>query len=146
MKAWSDLPTQKKNPRPSVQLNWEAEVVEYVGFLWQKTHPHGKKTHGPLSISLDIPFLGLWFVLPTYLHAQKRPGLSTITPDMQYIKPINIHSLLFTSQTLPAPCNACWATMCHGKDGRAQVPVISMVFFKRRWHLDCSSAVLRTRP
>ena len=104
---------QKKSPRPSVQLNWEAEVVEYVGFLWQKTRPRGKTTRGPSPISLDIPFLGPRFVPPTYLHAQKRPGLSTITPDVQYIKPINIvHPLSFPDLACCPQClssdNASW--------------------------------------
>ncbi|KAI6030974.1 hypothetical protein EDC04DRAFT_2523938, partial [Pisolithus marmoratus] len=90
VKAWSDLPAQKKNQRDLLQLSWEAEVVEYVNFLWQKTRPRKKTANEPAAIGLDVPILGPRFLPPTYLHAHKRPGLSSIVPETQYLKPINV--------------------------------------------------------
>ncbi|KAI5997496.1 hypothetical protein EDD15DRAFT_2162778, partial [Pisolithus albus] len=103
VRAWSDLPAQRKNPRPSFQLSWEAEVVEYVNFLWQKTRSRKKMADKPAAISWDVPFLGPRFLPPTYLHAHRRPGLSSVMPDEQYLKPINVLHPLYYPQLTCCP-------------------------------------------
>ncbi|KAI5982858.1 hypothetical protein EDD15DRAFT_2109821, partial [Pisolithus albus] len=87
------------------QLSWEAEVVEYVNFLWQKTRSRKKVANEPAAISWDVPFLGPWFLPPTYLHAHRRPGLSSVMPDEQYLKPINVlHPLYYPQLTCCPQC------------------------------------------
>ncbi|KIJ13163.1 hypothetical protein PAXINDRAFT_14062 [Paxillus involutus ATCC 200175] len=87
--AWKNLPSQKKSPRPICQLEWEAEVVEYVTLLSKKVRPC-KKGDAPSKLSLNVPILGPHFVPPSYMHVNKRPGVVNITPEIQYLKPINI--------------------------------------------------------
>ncbi|KAI6009042.1 Septin-domain-containing protein [Pisolithus marmoratus] len=118
VKAWSDLPAQKKNQRDSLQLSWEAEVVEYVNFLWQKTWPRKKTANEPAAIGLDVPILGPRFLPPTYLHTHKQPGLSSIVPEMRYLKPINVvHPFYYPELTCCPQCLSSDAVTWEGWTG-----------------------------
>lgn len=86
---WSNLPESKRSSRPRCQLEWEAQVVEYVSFVWDKVRPR-KKGGQPTMLSLDVPLLGPRFIPPSYLHHCKRPGMIDIKPEVQYLRPVNI--------------------------------------------------------
>ena len=86
---WDNLPESRKSPRPRCQLEWEAQVVEYVSFVWDKTRPC-KKGDVAAKLSSDVPLLGPRFIPPTYLHIQKRSGSYDVGPEVQYLKPVNI--------------------------------------------------------
>src|ERR1700675_474003 len=74
------------------QLEWEAHVLEYVGFLYKSTKHHGnsKKDIPPPSLPKDIALLGPCFLTPSYLHVKKRHPIPTIQPQTAYLKPLNV--------------------------------------------------------
>src|ERR1700677_2326504 len=74
------------------QLEWEANIVEYVNFLYKSTKHHGnsKKNAPPPNLLKEIPLLGPHFIPPSYLHIQKRQPTPTIQPQTTYLKPLNI--------------------------------------------------------
>ncbi|KAG1735767.1 hypothetical protein EDB19DRAFT_1638243 [Suillus lakei] len=78
------------NPCSQFQLQWEAEVVEYVQFLWDKTQTSWLKKNEPNKLGFSVPLLGPWFVPLSYLHIQKCSGGGAIEPTTQYLKPLNI--------------------------------------------------------
>ena len=86
---WDNLPESRKSPQPRCQLEWEAQVVEYVSFVWDKTRPC-KKGDVAAKLSSDVPLLGPRFILCMYLHIQKRLESYDVSPEVQYLKPVNI--------------------------------------------------------
>jgi hypothetical protein len=74
------------------QLEWEAHIVEYVGFLFKLTKHHGnlKQNIPPPSLPKDIPLLGPRFLPPSYLHIQKCHPTPIIEPQTAYLKPFNV--------------------------------------------------------
>ena len=105
--AWEKLlSSSKSSPRPVFQLEWEAEVVEYVNFIWQRTRSH-KKDDESSALPSDVPLLGPWFLPPTYLHVTKRPGNSMISPEAAYLKPLNvIHPFYYSGLARCPRCNS----------------------------------------
>ncbi|KAG1792887.1 uncharacterized protein HD556DRAFT_1238460, partial [Suillus plorans] len=87
------------------QLRWEAEVVEYVQCLWEKSRPRSKKIEPTHKLGLNIPLLGPRFVPPSYIHIQKRSGLGhqDIEPVTQYIKPFNVIHPFYYPQLATCP-------------------------------------------
>ncbi|EIW55953.1 uncharacterized protein TRAVEDRAFT_94498, partial [Trametes versicolor FP-101664 SS1] len=85
--AW--LKSRKTQSRLLPQLEWEAHICEYVSFVAECTRPSkpGAAAH-PLRV--DVPFLGPRFVPPHYLHIQRRLVTADITPDLTYLKPLNV--------------------------------------------------------
>jgi hypothetical protein len=82
----------RSNSNSKDQLEWEANIVEYVGFVYKLTKSHGnsKKDALPPSLPKDIPLLGPRFLPPSYLHAQRRQPTPIIQPETAYLKPLNI--------------------------------------------------------
>ena len=74
------------------QLEWAAEVVQYVHTMWHETHPRKSSkfasTFRPLS--REVPLYGPRFVPPTYLNQQKHSSTPEIRPEVTYLKPITI--------------------------------------------------------
>ncbi|KAF9239576.1 hypothetical protein BU15DRAFT_15861, partial [Melanogaster broomeanus] len=107
VKTWKDLPAAKASLRPLFQLEWEAEVVEYVNFVWKSTRLH-KKGMPPKKLPYDVPLLGPHFMPPTQLHASKRPGTSTVSPEIQYLKPLNVVHPFYYPELAQCPqCRSC---------------------------------------
>ncbi|KAI0656723.1 hypothetical protein C8Q70DRAFT_920675 [Cubamyces menziesii] len=80
---------RKNQPQVLAQLEWEAHICEYVNFLSKQMH---SLESGTLStpLSTSIPILGPCFVLPTYLHLQKRAVSPEVVPETTYLKPIHV--------------------------------------------------------
>jgi hypothetical protein len=98
-----------------IQLEWEAEVVKYVNLIWNTTQCHSSKAAAAKTLGYDAPILGPCFVLPTYLHLRLQPGQSSIKPDIQYIKPINIiHPLYYPELARCPQCQSCGDTTWEG--------------------------------
>ncbi|KAG2739194.1 hypothetical protein P692DRAFT_20682524, partial [Suillus brevipes Sb2] len=55
---WKESRNHKNHPRPEFQLKWEAEVVEYVQCLWEKSRPRSKKIEPTDKLGPNIPLLG----------------------------------------------------------------------------------------
>ncbi|KAG2106102.1 hypothetical protein BD769DRAFT_1366782, partial [Suillus cothurnatus] len=87
------------------QLRWEAEVVEYVQCLWEKSRPRSKKIEPTDKLGINVPLLGPRFVPPSYLHIQKRAGLGhrVLEPMTQYIKPLNVIHPFYYPQLATCP-------------------------------------------
>ncbi|OBZ70680.1 hypothetical protein A0H81_09184 [Grifola frondosa] len=74
----------------TVQLEWAANVVEYVMFIYKQTKLHGNSTNPSAPcLRKDVPFLGPHFTPLTYLHIFKR-AVKPIVPDIAYLKPITV--------------------------------------------------------
>jgi hypothetical protein len=92
------------------QLQWEAEVVEYVDYMNKLTSVHGNAKAGTVapSIRKDVPLLGPRFVPPSYLHLQKRDVTPAIEPDISYLVPlVIIHPFYHSGLT---GCPRCGST------------------------------------
>ena len=103
VEKWKNLPATKACDRPLVQLEWEAEVVEYVNLIWNTTRCRSSKATAVKTLGYDVPILGPRFVPPTYLHLRLRPGPVNMKPDTQYIKPINIVHPLYYPELARCP-------------------------------------------
>lgn len=79
------------NPRPRRQCEWEAEVVEYINYLSEKTRIRSAKALTRPCLDSRIPILGPHFLPPSYLHARKRnPSEPAINPEVLYLKPLRV--------------------------------------------------------
>jgi hypothetical protein len=106
--AWKNLPAGKSSPRQAFQLEWEAEIIEYVNFVWQKTRPQSKRDEAK-GLPQDVPLLGPCFIPPNYLHTRKRSGAVTISPETQYLKALNILHPFYYPELAQCP-------QCHSRD------------------------------
>jgi len=104
------------------QLEWEANVVEYVNFVYKLTKCHGnsKKDALPLSLPKDIPLFGPQFLPPSYLHVQRRRPAPVIQPETAYLKPFNvIHPFYYDNLSKCPQCESTdvrwdgWTTTGH---------------------------------
>ncbi|KAG0692816.1 hypothetical protein DFH29DRAFT_1043843 [Suillus ampliporus] len=112
--AWKDSRSHKQNPWPEFQLRWEAEVVEYVQFVWEKTRTRSKKNELN-RLAFNVPLLGPQFLPPTYLHVHKRPGEGGVEPVIQYLKPLNIiHPFYFGCLAQCPQCSSADDTVWEG--------------------------------
>ncbi|KAJ7937613.1 hypothetical protein B0H13DRAFT_1588392, partial [Mycena leptocephala] len=88
------------------QLEWEANVVEYVNCISKLITVNGnsKKSTGPAPLPKGIPIIGPRFVPPGFLDIQKRGGLN-LQPSCLYIRPLNIiHPFYYPSITTCPQC------------------------------------------
>jgi hypothetical protein len=92
------------------QLQWEANVVQYVNFLWDcaRVNRSGGKETNMTYLPKDIPLLGPCFIPPTYSQLERRQyGAANISPDLSYIKPINvIHPFYYPALTVCPKCQS----------------------------------------
>ncbi|OBZ69969.1 hypothetical protein A0H81_10476 [Grifola frondosa] len=74
------------------QLEWEANVVQYVDYVFNETKVHGnaKRRTEPLTLKKEVPFFGPQFLPPLYLHCRKRDSVPIIEPTTAYLKPLNV--------------------------------------------------------
>ncbi|TRM55406.1 hypothetical protein BD626DRAFT_444173, partial [Schizophyllum amplum] len=111
--------TWKKNqPRDSstniAQLEWAAEVVQYVTHLHELVAIHGnsKNKDTVKLLPKTVPLLGPHFTPPPYVYQRLREAYPAITPTTLYIKPIHVvHPLFYPS--LGARCPVCTADDVH---------------------------------
>jgi hypothetical protein len=126
VKAWIKHRSSATRNQSSIiaQLEWEAEVVEYVGFVYKltKTHGNSKKATLPPCLPKDVPLLGPWFLPSLYLHIQKRQSMPIINPEISYLKPLNIvHPFYYDSLGSCPRCQSTdilwdgWTTTGHRK-------------------------------
>jgi hypothetical protein len=88
----------------ATQLQWEAEVVEYVNYLHCQTRVHANKKEGTApNLRKAIPLLGPRFVPPSYLHLQKRHVAPIIEPESAYLRPLNIVHPFYYPQIARCP-------------------------------------------
>ncbi|KAJ7615765.1 hypothetical protein DFH06DRAFT_1365836 [Mycena polygramma] len=87
----SSLSKHKETPQLKIQLEWEANVVEYVNCVYRLTTVNGnsKKSGGAPPLPKGMPILGPKFIPPGFIDSQKR-GQVNIKPSSLYIRPFNI--------------------------------------------------------
>jgi len=96
------------NPRPRRQYEWEAEVVEYVNYISEKTRIRSAKALGTRPcLDSKIPVLGPRFMPPSYLHARKRNQSEPIVnPEILYLKPLCVIHPFYHPELARCPrCN-----------------------------------------
>ncbi|TFK92372.1 hypothetical protein K466DRAFT_480770 [Polyporus arcularius HHB13444] len=82
------------------QLEWEAEVCEYVQALARLIRPPAKSGVSAVPLPPDIPLLGPRFIPPSFIHTRRRQHAPEITPDPAYLKPLNIVHPLYYPEIL----------------------------------------------
>ncbi|KAI0696200.1 hypothetical protein C8T65DRAFT_583608 [Cerioporus squamosus] len=82
--TWKD--NRESQSQWSPQLEWEAEVCEYVSFLAD----HTRSKNGPIALDNRIPIFGPRFIPPAYLHINKRNPTPEVLPETTYLKPLNV--------------------------------------------------------
>lgn len=104
-KAWQER--RASQSQYVTQLEWEAHVVEYVGWAYNLTKSKGGRA-SPLKA--DVPLLGPRFLPPTYLHTCRRSSTPQIQPETAYMKAITIvHPLYFDTLAMCPKCDATGA-------------------------------------
>ncbi|KAJ8596095.1 hypothetical protein M405DRAFT_782130 [Rhizopogon salebrosus TDB-379] len=95
------------NPRPRRQYEWEAEVVEYINYVSDKTRIRSVKALARPYLDGKIPILGPHFVPPSYLHARKRSQSEpVVNPEISYLKPLRvIHPFYYPELARCPRCN-----------------------------------------
>lgn len=90
------------------QLQWAAEVVQYVSYLWKSVNTRG--IGNPAGVLKDkIPILGPQFLPPSFLHVLRRDASPQIEPTIAYLKPLNVIHPLYYPEISTCP-------NCDGKD------------------------------
>ena len=103
------------------QLEWEAQIVEYVAFVYKLTKCHGNsKKDIPKTLPREIPLLGTHFTPLSYFHVQRRQTMPMIQPQTAYLKPLNVvHPFYYTNLDKCPRCDATdthwdgWTTTSH---------------------------------
>ncbi len=105
------MKSRKTQSKLLPQLEWEAHICEYVSFVAECARPSKPGTAAP-PLRVDIPFLGPRFIPPHYLHHQKRLVTTDITPDLTYLKPLNVVHPFYYPELAQCPqCEShaiCW--------------------------------------
>ncbi|KAJ7668743.1 hypothetical protein DFH06DRAFT_1378734 [Mycena polygramma] len=104
----SSLSKHKETPQLKLQLEWEANVVEYVNCVHRLTTVNGnsKKTGGAPALPKGIPILGPKFIPPGFIDSQKR-GQINIKPSSLYIRPFNIvHPFYYPDIAICPQCSS----------------------------------------
>jgi hypothetical protein len=90
------------------QLQWEAEVVEYVDYLYSKLTVHGNASadakKAPKTVDRSVPVLGPRFVPPAFLHYMRRDATPTIKPEYAYIPALTaVHPVFYPTELVDCP-------------------------------------------
>lgn len=95
------------NPRPRRQYEWEAEVVEYINYITDKTRTRSTKALARPCLDSKVPILGPRFLPPSYLHARKRnQSEPAINPETLYLKALcAIHPFYYPELAKCPRCN-----------------------------------------
>ncbi|KAF8191326.1 hypothetical protein BJ912DRAFT_849474 [Pholiota molesta] len=96
---------------PLFQLQWEAEVLAYVDYLYSKLIVNGnasaRSKDTPRIIGKNIPLLGPRFSPPTLFHYMRRDATPTIKPEIVYISPINVvHPVYYPTLAVCPQCDS----------------------------------------
>ncbi|KAG1849086.1 hypothetical protein C8R48DRAFT_750296 [Suillus tomentosus] len=71
----------------NITYEWEAEVVEYINYISDKTRTRSTKALARPCLDSKVPILGPHFLLPSYLYARKRnQSEPAINPEILYLK------------------------------------------------------------
>jgi hypothetical protein len=107
VEGWKKFRTaQSDDPE---QLNWAANIVQYVNYIHKATTIRGGAKDGKALPILrkEVPFLGPRFLPPSYLHAQKRSATPNILPGPAYLKPLHIvHPIYYPHLARCPQCNS----------------------------------------
>ncbi|KAJ8596101.1 hypothetical protein M405DRAFT_929054, partial [Rhizopogon salebrosus TDB-379] len=107
VESWTGHAERMTNPRPRRQYEWEAEVVEYINYVSDKTRIRSVKALARPYLDGKIPILGPHFVPPSYLHARKRSQSEpVVNPEISYLKPLRvIHPFYYPELARCPRCN-----------------------------------------
>ncbi|KAA1473136.1 hypothetical protein DENSPDRAFT_899980 [Dentipellis sp. KUC8613] len=92
VEGWKKNNPLGKTKEGVAQLQWTAEVVQYVTYLHDKTKIHANtKTAKPApAVPRDVPIYGPRFIPPGYLHVQRRKSWPQIEVETMYLKPVSV--------------------------------------------------------
>ena len=84
-----------EHPDSQAQLEWAAEVVQYVDHVNSLTTIcRGAKKSAP-QLRPEVLVFGPLFIPPSYLHVSKRSIVPDIGPETGYLKPLHIVNPFF---------------------------------------------------
>lgn len=105
--SWID---QRKNVKEDSeeQLEWAANVVEYVSYMWKNTTVrNGAKRGITLPLKKEILIFGPRFLPPAYMHLRKRNATPNIVPKVAYLKPLHIvHPFYYPNLNICPQCQS----------------------------------------
>ncbi|KAG2029133.1 hypothetical protein BDR03DRAFT_834066, partial [Suillus americanus] len=106
IESWTGHADCMANPRPHHQYEWEAEVVEYVNYISDKTHVQSSKALTRPCLDHKVPILSPHFMPPSYLHTQKQnQSEPAVNPEISYLKPLHvIHPFYYHELTRCPQC------------------------------------------
>lgn len=108
LESWRNHKDNKSTSKE--QLQWEAEVIEYVDYLHSKLTVHkntSPKTKDiPRTLDKSVPLLGPRFGPPTFLHHMRRDVTPLIEPKCAYISALTVVHPVFYPTTFTA-CPQC---------------------------------------
>ncbi|KAG1769928.1 hypothetical protein EV702DRAFT_1049495 [Suillus placidus] len=108
VESWTGRATARMtNPRPRRQYEWEAEIVEYINYISDKTRTRSTKALARLCLDSKVPILSPCFLPPSYLHAWKRnQSEPAINPETLYLKALcAIHPFYYPELVKCPRCN-----------------------------------------
>ncbi|KAF9523225.1 hypothetical protein CPB83DRAFT_775787, partial [Crepidotus variabilis] len=90
------------------QLVWEANILSYVDYVYEKTKVHGNSSalRVPPNLPKQVPLLGPTFVPPSYRHVMKRSTVPKIVPETAYIVALTVVHPFYHSGTISI-CPQC---------------------------------------
>ncbi|KAG0697389.1 hypothetical protein DFH29DRAFT_878740 [Suillus ampliporus] len=123
VESWTGHNDRMTNPRPRCQYEWEAEIVEYINYVSDKTRVRSAKALTRPCLDSKIPLLGPHFVPPSYLHALRRhqPELA-VNPETLYLKPLWVIHPFYYSDLAHCPrCNCTDSVRWDGWTGTGAI-------------------------
>ncbi|KAJ7077700.1 hypothetical protein B0H15DRAFT_954994 [Mycena belliarum] len=89
------------------QLEWESNILEYVGYVYKESRHHENSNQsGPKNLRKGILILGPRFVPPGLLDARKRDS-TTVPASALYIRPLNVvHPFYYDNLAQCPQCNS----------------------------------------
>ncbi|KAG2140098.1 hypothetical protein DEU56DRAFT_941924 [Suillus clintonianus] len=105
--SWTGHTERMTHPRPRRQCEWEAEVIEYINYISEKTRIRSAKSLMRPCLDSRIPILGPHFLPPSYLHARKRnQSEPPVNPEVLYLKPLRVVHPFYHPELARCPrCN-----------------------------------------
>ncbi|KAG1846545.1 hypothetical protein F4604DRAFT_1524808, partial [Suillus subluteus] len=104
VESWTGHDDCMTNPRPRRQYEWEAEIIEYINYISDKTQVRSAKALTRPRLDSKIPLLGPHFVPQSYLHALRRNQPEpAVNPDTLYLKPLQVIHPFYYSELARCP-------------------------------------------
>ncbi|KAG2034932.1 hypothetical protein BDR03DRAFT_869007, partial [Suillus americanus] len=130
------------------QCEWEAEVIEYINYISEKTQIQSAKTLMQPCLDSRIPILGPHFLPPSHLHARKcNQSEPAITPEVLYLKPLRIiHPFYYPELARCPQCDCMDGVLWDGWTGTGPRDVYGVMLDEAAICMQLRCESCRTNP